>query len=186
MPDKAFHVALGLIVRHAGKAEVAHDAVHVDLVADERQLVEHLLRRAPGHQLGEVARRAVHAVAPDVAADVAVELVALVGAEVLGGHFVVPHDGVVVAADVFVGQLLGAVGVLIDEEKPAAEGLRRLAAVLLAVDLSVDGEILLDDVPRLLRNHQQADAEARHDGHGLRRHRRREGAAAEGTHGIRA
>lgn len=34
--DKALHVAFGFVVRHAGIAEVAHDAVHADRVLDKR------------------------------------------------------------------------------------------------------------------------------------------------------
>ena len=117
--------------------------------------------------------------------DVAVELVALVRAKVIGGHLVVLHRGVVVGADVFVGQLFGPVFVLVHKAEAAAERGRRLSAIHLLVDLVVDLEVLLDDVPGLLRNHQEADTELRHNRHRVRRHRCRVGAPPEGAERVR-
>ena len=119
--DEAGDVALGLLVGHAAVAEVGREAGHADGLADVVQLLQHLLGRAPGHEVHEVLDRPVGAVTADVAGDRRVELVArhaLVGRLV---ERVVAQDRAVVLADVLVGQLLGPVGVLVDEEEAAAD-----------------------------------------------------------------
>ena len=131
-------------------------------------------------------RRAVHAVFLDVLADVAIELVALVLPEVLGRHLIVPHGRVVVGTDPLSRHVLGALRILVHEEEAPAQGLRRVGAVHVAVHLVVHLEIPPDDVPRLLRNDQQADAQLRHDRHGFGRHGRGIRAAPEGIGGVRA
>ncbi len=64
------------------------------MVTDGRQLLQHLIRRAPGHELSKVAGCAIQAVTSDVlVVDVAVEFVVFVGAEMRSRHLVVPYDG---------------------------------------------------------------------------------------------
>ena len=59
---------------------------------------------------------------------------------------------------------------------------------LLTVMKSADdpGEIFLDDIPGLLGNDQQANAELRHDRHRLRRHSRRVSTSTEGPQWMRS
>lgn len=63
------------------------------MVTDGRQLLQHLIQRALGHELSKVAGCAIQAVTSDVLVDVVVELVVFVGAEMLSHHLIVPYDG---------------------------------------------------------------------------------------------
>src|SRR4029453_16851786 len=60
--------------------------------------------------------------------------------------------------------------------KTTAERRWCLRAVRLPIHLVVYGKILLHNVPGLLRDHEQTNAQLRHDRHRLRRHRRGVGA----------
>src|SRR5262249_53427880 len=99
--------------------------------------------------------------------------------EVLGRHLVVLHSRMVIGSNVLVSHLFGPIGMLVHKEKTAAERWRCFSAIRFPIHLMVDLKILLDDIPGFLRNHQKANTKLRHDGHGLRRHRRRVGTSAE-------
>jgi len=90
----------------------------------------------------------------DELADVAVELVALLGTELRRRHLVMLHDGVVVGGDPFHREFFGAVLVFVDDAEAAGDRLGRgRVTVNLAPDLVIDLEIFFDGVPRFLRNH---------------------------------
>src|SRR5881409_1418840 len=84
-----------------------------------------------------------------------------------------------IAADVPARHLARALGVAVAEGPPRRDGRRRLRAVDLAVDGAVRIQLLGHLVPRLLRDDQDPDAQARHDRQRVRRDGRRVGAAAE-------
>src|SRR5438105_13115157 len=110
-----------------------------------------------------------------------VELIAFMCAKVLRSHLVVLHGGMVVGANVLRGHLGSAVGVLVHKEETAAQRWGRLSAIGLTVYLVVDREILLDDIPGFLRNHQEANTELCHDRHRLWGHRRGVGTPFKGA-----
>ena len=170
MLGKALHAALGLVVGHTGEAEVAHNGFHVDGIADEFELPQHLVGRSPRHEFDKVSGCSVHTVLLNILPNVAVELIAFVLTEMLGRHLIVFHGRVIIGSDPLGGPFFGSLGVFIHIEETAAEWLGRLGAgILFLPDLVVDLEISFDDIPRFLRNDQQADAEPGHDRHGLRR-----------------
>src|ERR1700683_1189974 len=65
VPGDAFQIALGFIVGHAGVAEIEHEALVVDGLFDEGELLEHHVGGAPRHQLREVVGGAIDAVLGD-------------------------------------------------------------------------------------------------------------------------
>jgi hypothetical protein len=87
---------------------------------------------------------------------------------VTGRELVVAEHGVPVAADVADRHLARALRIGIAERPPGADGRRRVDAVHLAVRLPVLAELGGHDVPGLLRDDQDADAELRHDVRRLR------------------
>jgi hypothetical protein len=94
-------------------------------------------------------------------------------------ELVVPDDGAPVFADVRARVLGRAIDVLV-AVGPAADDRRRgVDAVHVAKRLAIVVELGRDDIPRLLRDDEDADPELRHDLRGFRRHGGGVGAAPE-------
>src|SRR5438876_3637685 len=173
------HVALGLLVRHAGVGEDTDIVAVAGAAMDVEDLLVALLGRARDLKVHEVVDDGVGAVLRDLLAHLAVVLVALRLREMVALEVVVIEHRLVIAADVPARHLARALGVAVAEGPPRRDGRRRLCAVDLAVDGAVRIQLLGHLVPRLLRDDQDPDAQARHDRQRVRRDGRRVGAAAE-------
>src|SRR5262249_26745583 len=167
-------------VRHTAIAEVQHEPIGVDGVADERELFEYLIRCPPGHQFRKVQRCRVDPMFVDKLADLTVKLIALMGAELLRGHFIMFDDGLVIVRYPFQRHLFRTILVSVDEHEPAAERLRGpCTAVVLSPGIVIHIEIFFHRLPGLLRNNQQPNPEFGHDRGGIRRDRGRVRAPSE-------
>src|SRR2546428_633510 len=173
------HVALGLLVRHPGVGEGGDIVAVAGAAMDAEDLLVALRGRARDLKVHEVVDDGVGAVLRDLLAHLAVVLVALRLREMVALEVIVIEHRLVVAADVAARHLARALGVGVAEGPPRRDGRRRLRAVDLAVDGAVRIQLLGHFVPRLLRDDQDPDAQARHDRQRVRRDGRRVGAAAE-------
>src|SRR5262249_25890888 len=116
----------------------------------------------------------------------AVTLVALDLTQMIADEFIVLEHGLPVAADIFAGHGFSLFRVAIAEPPARQHRRRRLCLVHIAIDAPIVHHLLVDGVPRLLRDDEEADAQARHDFRRLRRHRRSIGTSLETLERTRA
>src|ERR1700723_1662264 len=170
MLHEAVDVPLDLRMRHSTEIEVRHDALHVDQLLVSGVLLQHLLRRAPGHQLDVILDGFVLTDLVEVLAHVGVSLVALGSVEMLSQHLVMVQCFAIIRRQILARKLLGAVRTLIHKAETRAERLGRLdARMKLLPKLVILLEVRGHELPGLLNDHKHAQPELGHDRHRISR-----------------
>jgi hypothetical protein len=153
------HAAGRVVEGEPGVAEAEVQVVVADVPAPIAQLVDDLVGRAPGLGVEVGGRHGVEADGVEQVDGAAVGLVAPCLLEVVGHQLVVLQHGGEVAGDVPVGDVLGAVAVVVDVGEVAGGERCRVATVDLGEALGVAPVDLALVGPRLLGEHDEAHAE---------------------------